>query len=92
MKLECYPGRAAARHGFLCSKAVTVAVVLPLLGAVSVASAETRGYLISWFAVATNNPDFAVNCPEAAKDPERVKFVAVGDEVPQRKIVSIVNG
>lgn len=92
MKLEWYPGRAAARHGFLCPKVATVAVALPLLWAASVASAETRGYLISWFAVATNNPDFAVNCPDAAKDPDRVKFVAVGDEVPQRKIVSIVNG
>ena len=33
------------------------------------AAAETRGYVISWFATATNNPDFTINCPRAANDP-----------------------
>ncbi len=92
MKLELNPCRAASQHGSLWSKIAPVAAALPLLLAASAASAETRGYLISWFAIATNNPDFASNCPQAAKDPDRVKFVAVGDEVPHRKIVSIVNG
>ncbi len=38
------------------------------------ASAETRGYVLSWFATATNTPDFALNCPEAGKDEHRVRF------------------
>jgi hypothetical protein len=60
------------------------------------ASGETRGYVISWFATATNNPDFAQNCPESAKDADRVKFVvkgrAVGGEVQQRADHALVNG
>jgi len=60
------------------------------------ASAETRGYVVSWFATATNNPDFAANCPQAAKDPERIKFVVkgrvVGGETDQRQDRAMVNG
>jgi hypothetical protein len=41
------------------------------------ASGETRGYVISWFATATNNPDFAVNCPRAFKDPDS-RFATTG--------------
>ena len=92
MKLEPFPCCAASRHDPQGSRVAAVTVALSLLFAAAAASAETRGYLISWFAIATNNPDFALNCPQAAKDPARVQFVAVGDEVPQRKIVSIVNG
>src|SRR5882724_9602099 len=42
-----------------------------LLAAGSPASAETRGYVISWFATATNIADFAGNCPRAAADTGR---------------------
>lgn len=51
--------------------------------AVAPASAETRGYVLSWFATATNTPDFALNCPEAAKDEHRVKFGVAANGVGQ---------
>ena len=50
------------------SMASAVVLSLPLLWSAP-AQAETRGYVISWFATATNNPDFATNCPQAFKDP-----------------------
>jgi len=54
---------------------VTTATTVPaLMMASSVASAETRGYVISWFATATNNPDWEVNCPGAAHDPKNRDF------------------
>jgi hypothetical protein len=75
---------------------MSLAVGLPLLVAASAASAETRGYVVSWFATATNNPDFVQNCPEQAKDPDRVKFVTkgrvVGGDLLQRTDVALVNG
>ena len=68
-------GIAGGRSGTLFIGSV-IGLVVTLLSAASPASAETRGYVISWFATATNNPDFVQNCPEAAKDPDRVKFVS----------------
>ena len=73
---------------------VTRAVAVAVAGALALASgarasAETRGYVISWFATATNNPDFVLNCPQAAKDPDRVKFVVKG--APKR-YVALVDG
>jgi hypothetical protein len=66
------------------------AAVVPLLLTASPASAETRGYVLSWFATATNNPDFVQNCPEAAKNPDRVKFVVAAGG--QRRDRALVNG
>ena len=40
----------------LASTAAAIATVVPMLLSAAPASAETRGYVISWFAVATNNP------------------------------------
>jgi hypothetical protein len=40
----------------------------------TLAVGETRGYVISWFATATNNPAWEVNCPGAAKDPKNRDF------------------
>ena len=51
-----------------CTVAAATASLMYVLGC-ACASAETRGYVISWFATATNNPDFTINCPRAAKDP-----------------------
>ncbi len=56
--------RPVTHHRALASTAAAIATVVPLLLSAAPASAETRGYVISWFAVATNNPDFAVNCPK----------------------------
>lgn len=52
------------------------------------ASAETRGYVVSWLATATNNPDFAVNCPELAKTPEVVKGLENTGRAPDRAAVN----
>jgi hypothetical protein len=68
--------------------ALAGACVLAVSGE-SPVSAETRGYVISWFATATNNPDFVANCPQAAKDPDRVKFVVKG---PPTRYTAVVNG
>jgi hypothetical protein len=80
----------------VCSMSVAVVSSLPLVLWGSPASAETRGYVISWFATATNNPDFVSNCPQAASDPDRVKFVAkgraVGGEEQQRRDRALVDG
>ena len=81
--------RIAVRQNLLASGTVAAGFAVALLSGTSPASAETRGYVISWFATATNNPDFVTNCPVAAKDPDRVKFVAKG--MPPRYTVS-VNG
>src|SRR5579862_3509367 len=37
---------------------------IPLYLASTPASAETRGYIISWFATATHVQDFKLNCPQ----------------------------
>src|SRR6185437_7874429 len=84
------------RIALFARRRMSLALVLPLLVAASGASAETRGYVVSWFATATNNPDFIQNCPDAAKDPDRVKFVTkgriVGGDLLQRHDVALVNG
>src|SRR6185312_16106201 len=67
-------GLAAGRSGTVFIGSV-VALGVTLLSVSSAASAETRGYVISWFATATNNPDFVRNCPQESKDPNRVKYV-----------------
>lgn len=38
-------------------------ILSPLVLSAAPASAETRGYIISWFATATNVGDFKTNCP-----------------------------
>ena len=53
------------------------------------ALSETRGYVISWFSTATNNPDFALNCPQAAKDPKRAQFAV---ETQLRNDRALVDG
>ena len=57
--------------------ACVAVLAAPMLLAAAPASAETRGYVISWFATATNNPDFVTNCPRAAKDPNS-RFATTG--------------
>jgi hypothetical protein len=44
--------------------AATLLAGIPLCLAASPASAETRGYIISWFATATHVQDFKLNCPQ----------------------------
>ena len=65
------------RHKPLGSAIIGAAVMTaPLLLCGSLATAETRGYVLSRFSTATNTPDFAVNCPKAGSD--RAKFGADG--------------
>lgn len=62
--------RRAAISGVVTAAAFAFSLALTA----TPAAAETRGYVVSWFATATNTPDFAANCPEEAKDLNRVKF------------------
>ncbi len=64
-----------------------VASVAALLIAATPASAETRGYVVSWLATATNTPDFASNCPELAKNPEQVKGLQNTGRARDRAVV-----
>lgn len=93
MKHEHALSRSGAGHRRTATILGAAGVALPLIFGAAPASAESRGYLISWFAVATNNPDFVTNCPEAAKDPNRVKFAVAEDaNNNRRKYRAIVNG
>ena len=58
----------AAHRRAVSTVVAAAALMAPLLFGSSAAVAESRGYVISWFSVATNNPDFAVNCPRTVKD------------------------
>lgn len=53
-----------ARHLPMTTAIVRAALVVTPLFCCTSAMAETRGYVISWFATATNTPDFKKNCPE----------------------------
>ena len=90
MKQVHNPRRGDARHNRTATILGAVGVALPLIFGAPAAHAESRGYLISWFAVATNNPEFETNCPEAAKDPDRVKFAVQNNNRANYK--AIVNG
>ena len=59
-----------AMNGSIRSAAI-LALGLSAAAAGTPAAAETRGYVISWFATATNVSDFAHNCPKAAADTNR---------------------
>ncbi|HEY4366229.1 MAG TPA: hypothetical protein VGN07_03275 [Steroidobacteraceae bacterium] len=65
MKKNRTTGEQVTRCNVVAAALVrTVFVVAPLLLCCTPASAETRGYVISWFATATNTPDFKSNCPQ----------------------------
>jgi len=68
--------------------ALLAAVALPVALGASSASAETRGYVISWFATATNTADFAIDCPQTAKIADK----AGTEEGPRRRDVALVDG
>lgn len=71
----------------ILSTALAAAVGMALLATASPASAETRGYVISWFATATNISDYAGNCPKTAADPNRFN-----NNGQTRRDRAIVNG
>ena len=80
---------APAAHRRALPRVVAVAALTaPLLFASSAVRAASRGYVISWFSVATNNPDFAVNCPELAKNPDVVKGLENTGRAPDRAAVN----
>src|SRR6185312_8585232 len=58
----------AAQRAALPTVVALAALTAPLVCASSAALADSRGYVISWFSVSTNNPDFAVNCPRTVKE------------------------
>ena len=91
MRIEQSSRRARARRGVI-HPAAGLAAALPLAIGAPGAHAETRGYLVSWFAIATNNPDFTTNCPEAAKDPKRVQLGVDDAEERFYRYKASVNG
>ncbi len=60
--------------------AALAALTTPLVFASPTVLADSRGYVISWFSVATNNPDFAVNCPRTIK--EQISRIGKRRETP----------
>src|SRR5215469_11793285 len=60
--------------------AALATLTVPLAFGSRTALAESRGYVISWFSVATNNPDFAVNCPQTIK--EQISRIGKRRETP----------
>lgn len=54
----------SVRSFIMRSAAPVAGIVAALLATAPAGAAETRGYVISWFATATYNLDFKANCPE----------------------------
>lgn len=81
-----------SRPDFCSKTATSVTVALAALAAMAAVAmpvcAETRGYVVSWLATATNNPDFALNCPQLAKDPDVVKGLENTGRAPDRATVN----
>ncbi len=75
-------GRAVARAAILAT------VALPFVLSAKPASAETRGYVISWFATAVNTKDYKTDCPATASGTEK----ADDDSGPRRNDVALVDG
>jgi hypothetical protein len=92
MKLSKIICRAHAGGLRLAAAATAGACITLLLMTPVAALAETRGYVLSWFATATNTPDFADNCPQEAKDVARVKFGVASNGQAQRNDRALVSG
>lgn len=85
--MEVYPARKSARSA-ASRGALLAAIALPFGISTSPAMAlETRGYVISWFATATNTADFATDCPISSK-----AGVVADEEGPRRRDVAMVDG
>ncbi len=78
----------APHNGAVTAVVAGLAAVATLVVLARPASAETRGYVVSWLATATNNPDFALNCPELAKNPNVVKGLENTGRAPDRAAVN----
>ena len=74
--------------GCFARAVLLVGVTLPFALSARPASAETRGYVISWFATAVSTQDFATDCPQAAKNNKSADD-ALG---PARRDVALVDG
>ena len=57
------------------------------LGANPATAKETRGYVISWFATATNTADYTSDCPVSSK-----AGVVADEDGPRRRDVAMVDG
>jgi hypothetical protein len=85
--MEVDPVRNSARSTAVRG-ALLAAIALPFgLSADPAAASETRGYVISWFATATNTADYAGDCPASAK-----AGVVADEEGPRRRDVAMVDG
>lgn len=87
MRLHNNLRRLDASHRAVVSTIAGAALVALSIATMAPASAETRGYVVSWLATATNNPDFAVNCPQLAKNPDLVKGLENTGRAPDRASV-----
>ncbi len=67
--------------------AFLAAVAVPVVLSAKPASAETRGYVISWFATAVNAKDFATDCPETAKTADQTSDMSV-----RRDDIAMIDG
>jgi hypothetical protein len=85
--MEIDPDRGYGRPAILRG-AILAAIALPFgLSAGSATAKETRGYVISWFATATNTADYATDCPVSSK-----AGVVADEEGPRRRDVAMVDG
>jgi hypothetical protein len=79
---------SAAHPGIVHSTIAAIGVMLLPLAAASPASAETRGYVVSWFALA-NSPDAASHCSVLTRTDAGG---GAGSEVPRRKDTALLDG
>jgi hypothetical protein len=87
LSMKVDPMRRSASCAYVRS-AVLVAVALPFVLSAKPTSAETRGYVISWFATAVNTRDFAGDCPDTAKHIDK----GAAEDGPRRRDVALVDG
>jgi hypothetical protein len=69
-------------------RSIFLVAALPFSLSARPAAAETRGYVISWFATATNTVDFATDCPQTAKTADK----AGTEDSARRRDVALVDG
>ena len=82
----------ATRRGSNHPAIVAAALSVPFLFSAPAHSAETRGYVVSWFAIATDIGDLPGSCPEQAKNPNKTDGYAGGGGTERRQDIALLNG